>query len=163
MRPKARQIAPLVAASALVLCLYSLRAKQEAEERQAARPISAETGDGVAHDAMPYPEEMAGLEEDMIQEGDVVLDETIAEEAQMAATLEYLDAIRRIPGAAPLLDDVIEYLDKGDGLPVDDDGMITLDDPMNEKLIKNPEVKAKWEKLMALIAQNPPPKVQLRN
>lgn len=169
MRPKIRQIAPLIAVSALVLCLLPLRAKKEAEERQAAQQLVRPTdGDAPSPEAMPLPEGLAT--DDAPVESDEVIDELSPEQqAQMAAGVEYLDGIRRIPGAAPLLDDVIAYLkDDGDDLslddlPVDDEGMIALDDPLTEKLIKNPAIKAKWDQLMALIAANPPPKHQLRN
>lgn len=169
MRPKIRQIAPLIAVSALVLCLYPLRAKKQAEEQQAARELVRPTdGDAVSPEAMPLPEGLAS--EEMPPESDEVIEETTPEQqAQEAAGAEYLDGIRQIPGAAPLLDDVIAYL-KGDGadlslddLPVDEEGMIALDDPLTEKLIQNPAIKAKWDQLMALIAANPPPKHQLRN
>jgi hypothetical protein len=169
VRPKVRQIAPLIAVSALVLCLYPLRAKKEAENRQLAQELVRPTdGDAMAPEAMPLPEEIP--DEDFTESDDVLEEMTPDQQAQLAAGAEYLDGIRRIPGASPLLDDILDYLRNDGGedlalsdLPVDDEGMIALDDPMTEKLIKNPEIKAKWDRLMALIAQNPPPKHQLRN
>lgn len=155
--------------SALVLCLYPLRARKQAAERQAAQlAVRPTDGDAMAPEEMPLPEEF-DFADDMPAESDEVIEELTPDQAQMAAGVAYLDGIRRIPGAAPLLDEIISHLKDGgqdlslNDLPVDDEGMIALDDPMTETLIKNPEIKAKWDQLMALIAANPPPKHQLRN
>ncbi len=156
--------------SALVLCLYPLRARKQAEARQAAQQVvRPANGDAVAPEDMPLPEAV-GFADELPAESDEVIEELSPDrQAQMAAGVEYLDGIRRIPGAAPLLDEIISHLKDGGqdlspiDLPVDDEGMIALDDPMTETLIKSPEIKAKWDQLVALIAANPPPKHQLRN
>lgn len=174
MRPSLRQIAPLIAVSALVLYLYPLRAKKVAEEQLAAQKLVHPTNsDALPPEDMPLPEELGAGDEvnDDTGESDDVLEELSPDQqAQMAAGVEYLDEIRRIPGAAPLLNDIMDYLQNDSGedlavsdLPVDDDGIIALDDPMSEKVIKDPAIKAKWDELMALIAANPPSKHQLRN
>ena len=78
---------------------------------------------------------------------------------RIAAGLAYLDQIRAIPGAAPLLDDVVEALKHGDpsdfslaNLPVDQNGFAHLNEHSSEVMIKDPELRKKWDKLMDLIA-----------
>ena len=82
-----------------------------------------------------------------------------AQEQDAQAGLAYLNRIRAIPGAAPLLDDIVAYLkqDDGsdfslDGLATDANGLAIVDQSSNRQMIKNPEILAKWEKLMKLMA-----------
>ncbi len=87
------------------------------------------------------------------------LDEVQDQEVQ--AGMAYLDSIRQIPDAAPLLDDIVAYLKQDDGhsfslegLKTDANGLAIVDHTANSQMIKDPEILAKWEKLMKLIAAN---------
>jgi hypothetical protein len=77
---------------------------------------------------------------------------------QPLAALAELERIRAIPGAAPLLDDILAYMRTVDpddvsvaNLPVDEHGFAHADDHLSEQMIRDPEIRAKWDKLMALI------------
>jgi hypothetical protein len=76
----------------------------------------------------------------------------------LSAAQEQLEEMRQVPGAAPLVDDIINYLKNDrtgdfsfDELPVDDEGMIELTEETMDHVIKNEEVRAKWKKLMKLL------------
>lgn len=88
-------------------------------------------------------------------------DETaIGPNAEVEAGLAYLDEIRTIPGASPLLDDILQYLQTQESpdqfgvenLPVDEHGLALLDEGTTEKMIKDPQIRQKWDKLTELIA-----------
>ncbi len=168
LRPsRRRRLAPLAAATALVLCLYPLWAKKQAEDRAIAdRPVPQPLPHEPEAPQLPAADPSDGTAlADVAPETDDVVDElTPEQQLQIAAGADYIDSIRRIPGAAPLVDEIIDYL-KEDGepddfslsdLPVDDSGMISLDGVASEKMIKNPAIRAKWDQLMALIASHPP-------
>jgi hypothetical protein len=75
--------------------------------------------------------------------------------------LEQLERMRSIPGAAPLVDEIVEYLKQDeadtvslDNIPADENGLAELDDEAIEHLIADPGLRAKWDKLMDLVAAN---------
>jgi hypothetical protein len=80
-------------------------------------------------------------------------------EAYDELQLAQLERMRAIPGAAPLLDDVMEALREDgddaiglDNIPVNEHGLAELDDEAIERMVPDPEIRAKWEKLMSLVA-----------
>lgn len=85
-----------------------------------------------------------------------------SQEAFAEMNLQQLERIREIPGAAPLLDDILEYLKMDiqetvslDNIPADEHGLAVLDDEAIELMIPDAALRAKWEKLMAMVeAQN---------
>lgn len=81
------------------------------------------------------------------------------EAKEIASGLDYLDSIRKIPGAAPLVDDIVAYLKADDGasfsvegLDSGAGGLAVVDADANRKMIKDPVIREKWEQLMKLIA-----------
>ncbi len=87
--------------------------------------------------------------------------EKIVPDAETQAGLAYVESLRQIPDAAPLIDDIVEYMKEDDGaefsldqLDYDENGLAVIDANTNKKMIKDPEILAKWQKLMQLIAAN---------
>jgi hypothetical protein len=82
-----------------------------------------------------------------------------AEKQFIAAQLEGLERIRNLPGAAPLLDEVIAYIQREgihvENLPTDENGVATLDENSLSYLIPDEQVRESWMKLTAIIASRP--------
>jgi|GEM_PF-3026775 len=83
------------------------------------------------------------------------------EEEQAAPYKARLQAMRKVPGAAPLVDDILESIDRelADGrevfsdedLPVDETGIPYLDEGGAARMIRSPEIREKMAKLNALL------------
>jgi hypothetical protein len=83
------------------------------------------------------------------------------EEQQAAPYKARLEMLRKIPGAAPLVDDILASMDRemaegrevfsDDDLPVDETGIPYLDEGGADRMIRNPEIRAKMAKLNAII------------
>lgn len=124
---------------------------------------------GAADDAPPDDMVLEGLSaERQVLEGEGPVGESIVREpidpaasaAAEQAGVAYLEEIRQLPEAAPLLDDILTFLreDGGDtigleNLEVDENGAALLDEDYTRSLIKDPEIRAKWDKLTKIIAQ----------
>lgn len=87
--------------------------------------------------------------------------EQVVPDSETQAGLAYVESLRQIPDAAPLIDDIVEYMKQDEGaefsldqLDHDENGLAVIDASTNKKMIKDPEILAKWEKLMKLIAAN---------
>lgn len=87
------------------------------------------------------------------------IDPTASADAEQAG-LAYLDEIRALPEAGPLLDEILASLRSEDGetfglenLEVDENGNALLDEDYTRAMIKDPEIRAKWDKLSKIIAQ----------
>jgi len=81
------------------------------------------------------------------------------EEAFVDRALGMLDRIAENPEAAPLLEEIVHFLqsDPSGGvrfndLPVDENGVYTMADDVHERLFPDPEIRQKWLKLMEIIA-----------
>lgn len=87
--------------------------------------------------------------------------EEISQEFVDANLLE-LERMKEIPGAAPLIEEIVEFLKNDsadafslDNIPTNERGLAELDDEALAHLLPNPELRAKWDKLMALVAAQP--------
>jgi hypothetical protein len=132
----------------------SLASEAPARSTVAAAPNEV-SGAGPATQDVPATVEEAPPTPDV---ADLDPDEA-ADDPETAAGLAELERLREIPGAAALVDDIIDYLENGDpndfslaNLPVDERGFATVDDHYLEKMIKDPVIREKWKKLMELEA-----------
>lgn len=83
-------------------------------------------------------------------------------EAAAQLQLGQLDRIRKIPGAAPLLDEVIAALKEDDQetnsldhIETDEHGLAEISDEAIEQMISDPALRAKWDQLMTMVAEHP--------
>lgn len=90
--------------------------------------------------------------------------------ATVQAGLKALDRIRNIPGAAPLLEEVLEFIRNNPGkgvslsqIPVDEDGLVPLDGSATDHMIRNEKIREKWKALHQLIARYPENRVERRS
>jgi hypothetical protein len=83
------------------------------------------------------------------------------EEEQAAPHRARIEAMRKVPGAAPLVDDILASIDRelaegrevfsDEDLPVDETGIPYLDEGGAARMIRNPEIREKMAKLNALL------------
>ena len=88
--------------------------------------------------------------------------EVADEQALVDYNLKAIEQLRRIPEAAPLVDEIIEFLksDHADevslnNIPADRNGLSVLDEHTMDRMVSNESIRAKWTKLMALVAEHP--------
>jgi len=105
----------------------------------------------------PVTEEVTSEEKDQITALDPQSVEAVAE--QGLATLE---RIRSVPGAAPLVDEIVGFLQANpynefslDNLPTNEEGLVEVNEDTIRHMIRNDDIRAKWQKLMGLVAQYP--------
>lgn len=84
------------------------------------------------------------------------------EETLIDYNLKALEQLRRLPEAAPLVDEIIEFLKNDnteafslDNIPADKNGLSVVDEHTLERMVGDEEIRAKWTKLMALVAEHP--------
>jgi len=72
--------------------------------------------------------------------------------------LATIEALRIIPGASELIDDIVYLFERDDenafslsNIPTDDNGLATIDRDISKHMIKDPEMRKKWNQLMDLI------------
>ena len=80
------------------------------------------------------------------------------------ASLLWIDGIRKIPGAAELLDEILDYIKKSndssfsfENIPRGATGSFVLNDALYETMISDPVIRQKWLRLMKLIVENARP------
>ena len=74
------------------------------------------------------------------------------------AALAQFAAIRAVPGAAPLVDDIVEYIRRSPPgtvslarLPRAPNGLAVLDARASDAMIPDPEIRRKWDELARLL------------
>jgi hypothetical protein len=162
----------MVLSLAAVLGLAAVLVKPKASVRQASLPqsmsaTSIDRAAKIAHDrAMAAKASPQGSDDAITLESAhprvAPAAAAVDDESFARLELEQLDRLRKIPGAAPLLDDILAYLKNDpddsvslDNLPTDEHGLAEIDDEAIERLIPDAELRAKWEKLAELIAAHP--------
>lgn len=85
-----------------------------------------------------------------------------AEQAMAAQGLATLERIRSLPEAAPLVDEIVSFLQNNpygeislESLPTNEAGLVEVNEDTMRHMIRNDEIRAKWQKLMGLVAQYP--------
>ena len=83
-------------------------------------------------------------------------------EAVAEQGLATLERIRTVPGAAPLVDEIVEFLQSNpydefslDNLGADENGLVEVNEETMRRMIRNDDIREKWEKLMKLVAKYP--------
>ena len=84
------------------------------------------------------------------------------EQALVKHNIKFLENLRRIPDAGPLVDEIVEYL-KNDSneefsvnnIPADKNGLSVVDEHTTEHMVGNQAMREKWTKLMELVAAHP--------
>ena len=76
-------------------------------------------------------------------------------------------AWRSLPGAAPLVDDIVAYLQNDhwdefsvDNIPTRSDGSLDLSNDPYQAMIRDPNIRAKWQQLVAIVKTNSAPRPQ---
>ena len=84
------------------------------------------------------------------------------EEAKVAAGLATLERLRKLPEAAPLVDEIVAFIKNDrynefsiENIPTDKNGLATLDEHTTEHMIRNEEIRQKWDRLMKIVAEHP--------